>query len=162
MRKRTSRDYFNVLAILLFFFLLRVMGQLFEFMSDCPLLPPMPEWQSGLIPYPVLLVFQVAIVVLFSRVCANFKNRRGFFFTPNKYLGAPLLMFAKMYFGANLVRLLIWETCIRHHQWYSGLIPITFHFVLAAFLAVVAKHHQESVKRVLIRSPYFKEPYCEI
>jgi hypothetical protein len=53
-----------LLSVLAFLFLLRVLGQALVFFAGVTALPPMSEWYSGLLPYPLLLPTQVAIVGL--------------------------------------------------------------------------------------------------
>lgn len=42
-------------------------------------LPPMQEWYSGLIPYPVLLPIQGLIILLLIKICSDFSRGHGFF-----------------------------------------------------------------------------------
>jgi hypothetical protein len=118
-----------------------VAGQLLVAAYQVPYLPPMQEWQSGLLPYPVLLFCQILIIGLYGKICFNFYRRDGFFYTPTSALAAPLMKIAVAYFLAVALRLLIWTTIFQHHPWFSGTIPIFFHFVLSTFLIVLAKYH---------------------
>jgi uncharacterized protein len=130
-----------LLAALLVLFCLRVSGQLLVAVFQVPFLPPMSEWQSGLLPYPVLVFFQFLIIALYGRICFDFYRQSGFFYVPQRMLAKPLLRVGLLYFVSVAIRLLIWTTMFQHHMWFSGTIPIFFHFVLASFLIVVAKHH---------------------
>src|SRR5688572_15464260 len=69
----------TLLWILLALFVLRVVGQLLVVTGRAPFLPPMDEWQSGLLPYPVLLSSQIAILALLETVCMQFSRGRGLF-----------------------------------------------------------------------------------
>ncbi len=51
--------YTSVLLGLAFLFLLRVLGQVLVAFFEVGPLPPMAEWYSGLVPYPVLLRVKV-------------------------------------------------------------------------------------------------------
>ena len=57
---------------LLALFVGRVAGQLVVALDAAPFLPPMEEWQSGLLPYPVLLVSQVALIAGLAVICRQF------------------------------------------------------------------------------------------
>ncbi|MBN1687903.1 MAG: hypothetical protein JW893_02260, partial [Candidatus Omnitrophica bacterium] len=58
-----------MLCGLLFIFILRVIGQILVACGWNPgFLPPMPEWQSGLLPYPWLLLSQILIIILYGKV----------------------------------------------------------------------------------------------
>lgn len=132
---------FTFLVALLVLFCLRVLGQLMVALFQVTYLPPMSEWQSGLLPYPLLLIFQCLIIVLYGRVCFDFYRQSGFFYVPNTRLARPLMRVGTLYFLSVAIRLLIWTTIFQHHIWFSGTIPIFFHFVLASFVIVLAQHH---------------------
>jgi hypothetical protein len=65
------------LWLLLGLFCLRVLGQMLVAFAGVTFLPPMKEWQSGLLPYPVLLLSQFAIIGLFAKVAADFTQQKG-------------------------------------------------------------------------------------
>jgi hypothetical protein len=153
IRSHTDRHYFFLLSSLLLLFCLRVAGQLLVALYQVPFLPPMQEWQSGLLPYPVLVVCQFSIIALFAKVCFDFYKRNGFFYEAKKFLAEPLINCAKVYLVANAARLLVWTTMFKHHSWFTGTIPIFFHFVLASFLLVLAVHHRNELSKAAMRKP---------
>src|SRR3989449_8511904 len=57
-RSRRSM-YATVLWFLLFLFCLRVAGQALVAAFAVPFLPPMQQWYSGVMPYPILLPVQI-------------------------------------------------------------------------------------------------------
>ncbi|HUO85759.1 MAG TPA: hypothetical protein VM617_00075, partial [Thermoanaerobaculia bacterium] len=57
---------------LLGLFVLRVAGQVLVAFARVRWLPPMEQWQSGLLPYRVLLAAQIAIVLVLGKVCLDF------------------------------------------------------------------------------------------
>ena len=67
------------LWILLALFTGRVLGQLAVALDVAPFLPPMDEWQSGLLPYPVLLAAQVVLLAGLGTICWQFSRGRGWF-----------------------------------------------------------------------------------
>ncbi len=153
IRPKAERKYFFTLSVLLFLFCLRVAGQLLIALYQLPFLPPMQEWQSGLLPYPILLACQFLIIGLFAKICRDFYAQGGFFYKAKRALAEPLMIFAKAYIVVNAARLLIWATAFGHHSWFAGTIPIFFHFVLASFLIVVAAHHRKELARILAVNP---------
>ena len=110
-------------------FCLRVLGQVLVAFLDVQWLPPMERWYSGLVPYPALLASQLLIIALMVTVCVQFTRRSGWFYRPRRILGLPLLLFGWTYLAVMAARaVLIWDRPI----------PIVFHWVLAAFIIVVA------------------------
>jgi hypothetical protein len=128
----------QLLWVLLGLFALRVAGQLFVVSGRAPFLPPMDAWQSGLLPYPLLLASQAIILVLFAIVCLQFSRGRGYFVRPHHWLGTPLWGFGCLYALAMIVRYGILQIDI---------IPVIFHLVLATFLLVLAHHHRATSAR---------------
>ena len=121
------------LWILLFLFALRVLGQLLVVTGRAPFLPPMDDWQSGLLPYPVLFASQVVILTLFAMICTQFSRGRGLFVRRNRWLATPLWIIGWIYAGGMIVRYALLR---------RDAIPVAFHIVLASFLLVVAHHHR--------------------
>jgi uncharacterized protein len=123
----------TLLWLLLALFALRVLGQLFVVEGLAPFLPPMDDWQSGLLPYPMLLASQVLILWLFGAVCVQFSRGSGYFFVKHSWLATPLWIAGWIYAGGMLGRYAILR---------RDAIPVVFHIVLASFLLVVAWHHR--------------------
>lgn len=149
IRPKADRKHFLILSFLLFLFCLRVAGQLLVALYQVPFLPPMQEWQSGLLPYSVLLTCQLLIICLFAKVCRDFFVQDGFFYRAKRVLAGPLMIFGKAYIVLNAARFLIWTVAFKHHIWFTGTIPIFFHFILASFLIIVAAHHRKELSRIL-------------
>ena len=125
----------TLLWILLALFALRVLGQLLVVAGVAPFLPPMDEWQSGLLPYPVLFASQIAILALLAMVCIQFSHGRGLFVRRNRWLATPLWIVGWIYAIGMVVRYALLR---------RDAIPVVFHIVLASFLLVVANHHRRS------------------
>ena len=123
-----------LLWILLALFALRVLGQLLVVAGVAPFLPPMDEWQSGLLPYPLLLASQMLILVLLASVCLQFSRGTGYFVGPRKWLATPLWIIGWIYAGGMIVRYVLLR---------RDAIPVVFHLVLASFLLVIARHHRQ-------------------
>lgn len=129
--KANSQIYFYALTSLLALFILRVAGQISVAFFNNSFLPPMQYWQSGLLPYPLLLLSQMLIIGLFFKVCLDFKKGEGLLFEPNARLGKFLITFASLYISAMMIRFVI--------QGWS--IPVVFHWILATFLFIWGSHH---------------------
>ena len=123
----------TVLWLLLALFALRVTGQLLVVAGVAPFLPPMDDWQSGLLPYPLLLASQIAILGLLATVCAQFSRGSGYFVRYHGWLATPLWTAGWIYAGGMVIRYAL----LRRDS-----IPVVFHIVLATFLLVVAHHHR--------------------
>ncbi|MGH7165664.1 MAG: hypothetical protein ACREIS_09105, partial [Nitrospiraceae bacterium] len=68
-------------------FFLRVLGQVLVAFFDVSVLPPMQEWYSGLLPYPLLLPVQVLILGLQAKVNWDFSRGVGWAVMPRPSLG---------------------------------------------------------------------------
>jgi hypothetical protein len=127
-----------VLWTLLSSFALRVLGQLLVVAGIAPFLPPMDEWQSGLLPYPLLLTSQVLILAVLGIVCLQFSRGEGYFVRQRPSLATPLWTIGWIYALAMIVRYML----LRRDE-----IPVVFHIVLASFLLVVAQHHRQALRQ---------------
>ena len=123
-----------MLWILLSLFALRVVGQLLVVAGLAPFLPPMDNWQSGLLPYPLLLLSQIVILVLLATVCVQFSHGRGYFVRHRAWLATPLWIAGWIYAIGMIVRYALLR---------RDAIPVFFHVILATFLLVVASHHRK-------------------
>jgi hypothetical protein len=121
---------------LLALFVLRVAGQALVAFAGVAWLPPMKHWQSGLLPYEVLLAFQVLIIGLMAWICVDFTRSRGFFVRPRHFFAVPWLCFGWIYLGAMLLRFAL----------QGPTIPVLFHWVLAAFVILVGLWHRRQLR----------------
>jgi hypothetical protein len=126
-----------LLAALEALFLLRVAGQLLVVMRRPTWLPAMSEWQSGLLPYPLLLVSQVVILGVMTTVAIRLWS--GDTLTPpfRPEDGVRVVAVALVYAGGMVVRYAIRMARRPAERWFGGTIPIAFHLVLAAWLFVL-------------------------
>ncbi len=111
----------------------RVIGQLVVWTRAPRWLPPMEQWQSGLLPYPVLLTGQVVVLVLMMWIAADFSRGAGVFIQPLPRLGTAALWWSTLYASAMVVRYLVRMTRRPDQRWWGGTIPIIFHCVVAVF-----------------------------
>lgn len=118
-----------------------MIGQILVVLFAPRWLPPMEQWQSGLLPYPLLLVGQIGVLTLMVLIAADFTRRAGFFVEPHPYGGRATLWFSYLYFGGMIVRYVIRMKGRPDQRWLGGTIPIIFHSVVAAFLWTFAQYH---------------------
>jgi hypothetical protein len=127
-----SRRYAVGLWGLTVLFFLRVLGQALVAFLDVRGLPPMSEWYSGLLPYPLLLPIQVAILIVQVKIDIDFTRGGGISVTPQPGAGRVLQWISYVYALAMLVRWLV--------TW-SHIIPVVFHWVLAGYLFLLGRFH---------------------
>jgi hypothetical protein len=114
-----------VLIVLCLLFVARVVGQLLVVLFKPRWLPPMEAWMSGVMPYRWLLPSQLAIIAL-----QMFMIRQVLDGAPaHRALIIGIYIFASIYAAAMVVRFFVKR---------NPLIPILFHWVLAAFLFTYA------------------------
>ncbi len=121
-------------------FALRVVGQAIVARWAPARLPPMSEWYSGLVPYPLLLVFQLVILVGMTVVAASVAGGRLALVEERDSIGTILLAIAWIYAIAMVVRYVL--RMLRHPEarWTGQTIPIVFHVVLATWLFVLGSY----------------------
>jgi uncharacterized protein len=135
----TYAPWLWLFTLLLF---LRVIGQIAVVLRAPKWLPPMDQWQSGLLPYPVLLFGQAIVLTLMVWIGADFWRREGIFVRPYPGRAGYVLWFSYLYFGGMVVRYIVWMWRRPDQRWLGGTIPIIFHSVVAAFLFTFGKYHQ--------------------
>jgi hypothetical protein len=131
----------KTLWLLLVLFGARVLGQGLVAWLSPPFLPPMAQWHSGLIPYPLLLASQVLIIGLLVKICRDVARGKGFWGDPRPAFGRWLITAGLVYLGAMLIRYGIRMWLLPHARWMGGTIPIFFHGVLACFLLRLGFYH---------------------
>jgi hypothetical protein len=120
------------LALSLFF--LRVVGQVEVVLSAPSWLPPFRAWESGLIPYGLLLPIQIVLIAWMAIVAADHSRGFGRFWVTQQATRHRLRLFAGTYFAAMLLRLVIMALIAPHSLTERGLIPVIAHWDLAAFI----------------------------
>jgi hypothetical protein len=128
-------------------FAARVIGQLETVLLSPAWLPDMDAWYSGLLPYPLLLPAQIAILMAMAVVAWNRRIRNGSFARGRPRAAGALRIFAGLYFVVMAVRLGVNVIDNGGDFWREGAIPVAFHWVLALFLLVAgrmpAEHQQQ-------------------
>jgi len=134
-----------------FLFLLRVLGQLEALLLAPAWLPTMGEWYSGLIPYPLLLPLQIAILMIMSAVVMReMQVRCG---SSDSDGVAWLRRIAVVYFAVMLIRLIVQLLRGADSVIDAGGIPVAFHWVLALFLLVLGRRSSGSMRADLKEAP---------
>ncbi|HEX9903652.1 MAG TPA: hypothetical protein VGA77_01690 [Propylenella sp.] len=131
----------RIMWVLLALFVLRVLGQAAVAVFKVPYLPPMEEWYSGILPYPILLPVQFALIAVMAWVAINLEQQRGIFFEPRP-ISRGAVWFGYIYAAAMVVRYVVQMALYPDRRWFGGTIPIAFHLVLAAFVIVFGLHHR--------------------
>lgn len=124
-----------VVAGLTVAFALRVAGQALQRWAPVSFLPAFDDWQGSGIPYPVLLAFQVAIVVL--AVFVSVRMSRGSRLMVGRLI-VPVLLAGIVYFAVMFARLILGLTVFAGDTWFDRPIPSVFHLVLATQLVLIA------------------------
>ncbi len=130
----------RILDLLALLFLGRVLGQLGVYLGILPFLPPMDQWQSGALRYPVLLSWQVAILFVMLLVRKRLLSK-GHLVSRSvaSYLKPTTRIFAAFYAAIMSIRLLVWKWGELHDFPFFGVwIPPVFHLVLAGYLFALA------------------------
>ena len=103
-----------------------------------PLLPEFEAWHSGVLPYWLLVVSQVAILALLAWTARQFTSGAV---QPWRPAGLAALTFGALYFTTMVVRLLLGLTLLSDRRWFASRLPTVFHLVLASYLLVFAWFH---------------------
>lgn len=119
----------------------RVIGQVVVVLWAPRWLPPMEQWQSGLLPYPVLLAGQAVVLVLMVSVSIDFAAGAGYWLEPHPRLGAAAVLWSCLYALAMAVRYVVRMRCRPDQRWTGGTIPIVFHTIVAAFQWTFGIYH---------------------
>ena len=128
-----NRGYPVALGGLLLLFVFRVVAQLAQWIHPVDFLPPFDDWQSGVLPYPVLLTGQILVLTVLLRIVVGHVTGRGI---ARRWLGIALLSGGGLYFAVMFFRLLASMTFAAADSWLGATIPAFFHVVLACFALI--------------------------
>ena len=123
----------KILALLTFLFLLRVAGQALVEIIPVDWLPGSEAWASGLLPYPALLAAQIVMLMVLAKIVKDVNRESGLFAERWRWSGF-LIGVSKIYAAGMALRYVLTMIFFPDMRWFGGVIPISFHFVLAAFL----------------------------
>lgn len=128
-----------LMSVLVALFTLRVVGQAAVTYGGATFLPPVAQWQSGLLPYPVLLTGQAILLGLLVRVTLAAGRGTGVFAVPRPRLATTLVWVSYAYAAATIVRYGATMALRPEWRWFGHTIPIVFHGVLAAYVFFVGR-----------------------
>lgn len=134
----TEKRLAAAFAILLGAFVCRVVMQAVQAVGSVPWLPAFERWQSGLLPYPVLLLSQVAIIAGSLSFLA--KAGKGTL-TRRRKFGQVLACLGGLYLAFDIFRLVLGATLLSGHRFFDNPIPASFHVVLALMVLIWAGFH---------------------
>jgi hypothetical protein len=127
-----AREYAIVMAVLLLLFFGRVVGQILAATTAPSWLPPMARWYSGVMPYRYLLPTQVVFLVVMTAMVVAVARRSEPLGVLSNTASAWVIWASYVYALGMVVRSVRYATATPERR--GVLIPIIFHFVLAAFL----------------------------
>jgi hypothetical protein len=127
-----AREYAIVMAVLLLLFFGRVVGQILAATTAPSWLPPMARWYSGVMPYRYLLPTQVVFLVVMTAMVVAVARRSEPLGVLSNTASAWVIWASYVYALGMVVRSVRYATATPEQR--GVLIPIIFHFVLAAFL----------------------------
>jgi hypothetical protein len=128
----TAGTYANVMAVLLGLFLARVIGQIIAATSAPRWLPRMSRWYSGVMPYRYLLPAQVIFLVGMTATTIAVRRETTPLGAPAPVAGLWVMGASYVYAAGMTLRLVRYVRSAPERR--GVLIPIIFHYVLAAFL----------------------------
>lgn len=137
--RRGHQQRIATLWICVGLFFLRVIGQVEVLLLSPSWLPPMHDWYSGLLPYPLLLPAQIALLMLMSVLVVREMRADGLAFARPARWRTWVRRFALVYFVVMLSRLVIQLFRGADDVIAAGGIPVAFHWVLALFLLVLSR-----------------------
>jgi hypothetical protein len=120
-------------------FMVRIVGQIEVLLLAPAWLPPFSAWESGLIPYSVLLPLQILVVGWMAAIVSDHSRGSGPMWVESLRVRRRLNVFALIYASIMLVRLVVTAALPPHSVIDRGLIPILAHWDLAGFLALLAR-----------------------
>ena len=127
-----------VLTLLQLLFFARVAGQVLVMTIAPDWLPEEQHWDSGFLPYAALLPAQIVILVVLTLHTVDAWRLRGRWHVTMENTRQSLKLLAGFYAGAMVMRYILTMTYVPELRWLGHGIPIFFHFVLAAYVYMLA------------------------
>jgi hypothetical protein len=130
--------YAAAMWALLALFFLRVVGQVLVATVAPRWLPPMARWYSGVMPYRYLLPTQVAFLIVMTAMTVSVARQAAPLGTVAPAAGTWVVWASYVYALGMVARSVRYAAAAPERR--GVLIPIVFHFVLAAFLFVYGSY----------------------
>ncbi|HET7715337.1 MAG TPA: hypothetical protein VFK86_06890 [Bauldia sp.] len=131
MNERSFPAHAVIATALLAVFVLRVFAQILQFYHPTSALPPFAAWESGALPYGLLVTAQAVIILVSAGLIAGLFKQR---LRPNRKVGLVLLVLASFYLAGAIFRLLAGYTFLSDVPFFSDHLPAYFHIVLAGLV----------------------------
>ncbi len=147
---RARRHSFVLLWALSATFAGRIIVQLVQRISPVATLPPFEAWQSGLLPYGLLISLQLSLLagMIATNIHLGFRKP-----VTCPLLAGTLLSLGACYFAFMLFR---WGAALTfgagHHFWGASL-PAFFHLILAGWLILVGQQFENTSDRISAITP---------
>lgn len=125
-------------------FLVRVVAQPLSLVATWPWLPTFTSWQSGVLPYSLLLASQLTILIVMVLGARQVSAARAVF---GSAAGRALVGFGAIYFAFMALRLALGISVLRDHVWFGRPIPAAFHLVLAGYVLVYGRFQLRHASR---------------
>ena len=138
MQARWNEAHAAALVALLMLFFGRVAAQCVQWLWPTPLLPHFAAWQSGLLPYWLLLASQILILSAILHQIVRIWTGRA---RPKRRLGAVLLALGGVYMAVAALRLAAGVANLFELPFFQAKLPSLFHMVLAAVVLVLGDFH---------------------
>src|SRR5580658_454950 len=138
----------SALWLCLAIFVARVVGQIEVLLLAPHWLPPFSAWESGWVPYPVLLPVQLLLIGWMAAIASDHSRGSGPMWVTHARTRRQLTAFAAAYAGLMLLRLVVTAALPPHSLADRGLIPILAHWDLAGFIALLARTTREASSAV--------------
>ena len=122
-------------------FLMRVLAQIFVGIYSPSYLPKMEMWYSGLLPYPILLTYQMFMytcMVIFNFCFYMGKGPLFYFLNPSTQ--RYFVYFGLIYFVLMVIRFIVHKVKDPETRWPRGTIPIFFHFFLSTYIILMGSY----------------------
>ncbi len=134
----TARDQRSliVLSVTAVLFLGRVLAQVIQAVAPVGWIPPFDAWQSGAIPYWLLLVLQVIVLGVQVWIIRRVALGR---YAPSAHARRAIGVFGIVYLHFMTFRLIAGLTFLDGHPWFDCPLPSVFHIVLAVFVLGAAR-----------------------
>ena len=126
-----GRRFFPWMLSLVGLFVLRVLAQLIQAVHPIPVLPAFDAWHGAVLPYPLLVVLQVAIILVLARVLWRVRTDS---ISPRRWKYRACFLLGGVYLSFMGFRLAAGLTFLADHGWFSKSLPAVFHVVLATFI----------------------------
>ncbi len=129
--------YFSWMLVLAGLFGLRVLAQLIQAIYPLSFMPPFHAWHGAVMPYPVLVVWQLVVILVMAAVLLRV---RADAVVPRRWKYRVCFSLGGLYFAFMAFRLIAGLTFLTDHPWFSKSLPAFFHVVLASFILLLGHY----------------------